>query len=117
MSLEDLLCSVNERSIPKNTIVVTFDDGYNDVYKNAFPTLKNYSIPATIFLATEPIEKQKVLWQDKIFSSFRCTIKKNLCLPWKKSRNLRLISKEDRINAQAQVLYYLRLLNAKERDY
>ena len=37
---------------PKNTVLVTFDDGYTDNYTNAFPLLKKYNIKATIFLNT-----------------------------------------------------------------
>src|SRR5262245_19387129 len=40
------------RSIPHRTFVVTFDDGYENVYLEAWPILKRLRIPATIFLAT-----------------------------------------------------------------
>jgi peptidoglycan/xylan/chitin deacetylase (PgdA/CDA1 family) len=36
-----------------NVFVVTFDDGYECVYRNAFPILKELDIPATIFVATK----------------------------------------------------------------
>ncbi len=35
-----------------NLVCLTFDDGYEDNYLNAYPVLKKYSIPATIFVAT-----------------------------------------------------------------
>jgi peptidoglycan/xylan/chitin deacetylase (PgdA/CDA1 family) len=41
-----------ERPIPKNWFAITIDDGYKDVYTNGFEILKEYSIPATIFLPT-----------------------------------------------------------------
>jgi len=38
-----------------NTVCVTFDDGYEDVYTNAYPVLKSLGIKATVFLITNEI--------------------------------------------------------------
>jgi glycosyltransferase involved in cell wall biosynthesis/peptidoglycan/xylan/chitin deacetylase (PgdA/CDA1 family) len=38
--------------IPSNVFVVTFDDGYECVYGNAWPILKELRIPATMFIVT-----------------------------------------------------------------
>ena len=38
-----------------NTVCITFDDGYEDVYTEAFPILKRFSIKVSIFLITSEI--------------------------------------------------------------
>lgn len=38
--------------VPRSAFVVTFDDGYENVYTEAWPILRELSVPATIFLAT-----------------------------------------------------------------
>lgn len=35
------------------TVVLTFDDGYQDIYNNAFPVLREHGLKATTFLATD----------------------------------------------------------------
>jgi len=54
------------RTSPRDLIVITFDDGYRNNYKHAFPILKKYNVPATIFLATDYISNNRLLWHDKL---------------------------------------------------
>ena len=42
--------------LPKNSVLITFDDGYADNYTNAYPILKQYNLKATIFLNTAYID-------------------------------------------------------------
>ena len=46
-------------TLPPNSILLTFDDGYKNNYTLAFPILKKYNIKATIFLNTKFIEKDE----------------------------------------------------------
>ncbi|MCX5668244.1 MAG: polysaccharide deacetylase family protein [Candidatus Omnitrophica bacterium] len=41
--------------MPAKTAAITADDGYYNFYKNAYPVLKKYNLPATIFIATDKI--------------------------------------------------------------
>jgi len=45
------------RSLPGHSVVLTFDDGYQDFRDHAFPILQRYGFPATVFLVSSMIGK------------------------------------------------------------
>lgn len=47
-------------------VVVTFDDGFENNYTQAFPVLKKYGVPATFYVSTELLDSRGVFWVDKI---------------------------------------------------
>lgn len=52
--LSRLVDAMNQgEPFPEKTLVLTFDDGYKNVYTEAFPVLKRYGFSATVFLVTE----------------------------------------------------------------
>lgn len=50
----------------RDIAAVTFDDGFKDNYTDAFPILKKYRIPATVFVAADYIGKDFGLSTDDI---------------------------------------------------
>lgn len=44
------LFTKGELNLPRKPIILTFDDGYEDVYKIAFPILKEYGMKAVLFV-------------------------------------------------------------------
>ncbi|MBI4609207.1 MAG: polysaccharide deacetylase family protein [Candidatus Rokubacteria bacterium] len=46
---------------------VTFDDGYSDVYENAFPILKRKGIPAAFFVITDLIGTSRLPVYDRLY--------------------------------------------------
>ncbi len=67
LSLDNLVQFIKSgEPFPKNAIVVTFDDGYKDNYLYAYPILRKYKIPATIFLTTGYIGASELFWWDKV---------------------------------------------------
>jgi len=48
-------------SLPENSIVLTFDDGYLDNWVFAYPLLKKYGMKGTVFINPEFVDKRDVI--------------------------------------------------------
>src|SRR5687768_11446311 len=46
---------------------ITFDDGYRDVYENAFPYLRRKGIPAAMFVVTDLVDRPRWQTHDKLY--------------------------------------------------
>jgi peptidoglycan/xylan/chitin deacetylase (PgdA/CDA1 family) len=76
--LSEIFDKYRNNSIAKQrTIAITFDDGYENNYINAFPLLKKYNLPATIFVAAQCLhDTDEMLWYD-IIDLFKSEINLN----------------------------------------
>lgn len=54
------------KSFGRNTVVIHFDDGYDDNYTQAFPVLKQHGFPAMVFLVSDKIGTPGFLTWDQV---------------------------------------------------
>jgi len=66
ISLSELLAGLRTGQLPPKPIAITIDDGYRSTYTLAYPVLKKYNFPATLFLYTDFIEKNSysLTWEE-----------------------------------------------------
>jgi len=64
ISIDELIFGICKNKYIKNNklVVVTMDDGYKDVYKNAYPIFKYYKVPFTLYVAASFPDKKAILW-------------------------------------------------------
>jgi len=82
------------KSLPPNPILITFDDGYEDNYRIAYPILQKYNFTATIFLITDFISRN------------------HRYLTWDQVKEM----KENGFSFGSHTLSHLFLTNASEND-
>jgi peptidoglycan/xylan/chitin deacetylase (PgdA/CDA1 family) len=74
---------------------LTFDDGWRDFYDYAFPLLREYSMPATVFLPTDLIGTERQFWTDQVIELLSNLNAMKLKNVEASSRLLDLLNKDD----------------------
>ncbi|MEJ7770120.1 MAG: polysaccharide deacetylase family protein [Chitinophagaceae bacterium] len=64
--VKDLVVSLKENKISRNTISITFDDGYRDNYFLAKPLLEKHNCAASFFITTHSINREQQFWWDEL---------------------------------------------------
>jgi peptidoglycan/xylan/chitin deacetylase (PgdA/CDA1 family) len=72
LSMSDALEVIaGRRRAQGDVCVVTFDDGYRDVYLNAFPVLKELGVPAVVYVPSGYVGSGRRFNHDRIYHLFR----------------------------------------------
>jgi peptidoglycan/xylan/chitin deacetylase (PgdA/CDA1 family) len=67
LSLDDLTAWINGAiEFRRPCVVITFDDGYRDNYRCAYPILKKYRATATFYVVTDAIGNAYPLWNSEL---------------------------------------------------
>jgi len=68
VSADDLIAALGseDKQLPRNAVLLTFDDGYLDHFTNAFPILKRKGIPGCFYPPGKAIIERQVLDVNKI---------------------------------------------------
>jgi peptidoglycan/xylan/chitin deacetylase (PgdA/CDA1 family) len=66
ISFEDVLnCIRNSKPFPRNSILLSFDDGLSEIYNTVAPILKQKGIPAIFFLNSAFLDNKKLFYRFK----------------------------------------------------
>jgi len=66
LTLEQLNKDITAKKIPDKVVVMTFDDGYDNNFKDAWPLMKKYNAKGTFFIITSKIGKDEYMTKEQI---------------------------------------------------
>jgi peptidoglycan/xylan/chitin deacetylase (PgdA/CDA1 family) len=69
--LENILAFAEGNETNRRMVAVTFDDGYQDFYDNAWPVLRKYGCPATVFLVADLVGAENSWDRDALMAGKR----------------------------------------------
>lgn len=103
---------------PPGAAALTIDDGFRDSYQVAYPILRRYQAPATIFVATDFLDRKMWLWTDKLrYLTSRAESRQDFEVAVKDQRlRLNLNGPESRLTAATRVNAVLKTLPDAEKE-
>lgn len=70
LPLADALALLESGRLPPRAVCITFDDGYRSVYDLALPVLKEFGLPATVFVTSGHVGSGN-MWNDRIMAALQ----------------------------------------------
>lgn len=114
VSLPALLKHLRSDS-PETVLAITFDDGYQDNFTNAFPVLRDYGLPATIFLTTGSMDSREPLWFEQLAYAVKRTERQFIDIEIDIPRRFWMRTQLERLDANDRIFALLRGLEDSER--
>jgi peptidoglycan/xylan/chitin deacetylase (PgdA/CDA1 family) len=72
VSLEDAMQVLDgSRAATRDVAVITFDDGYRDVYTHAFPVMRELRVPAVVYVPSAFMGTSRRLGHDRLYAALR----------------------------------------------
>jgi peptidoglycan/xylan/chitin deacetylase (PgdA/CDA1 family) len=69
LTLDEAVAALEgRRPLERDSLAITFDDGYRDVYLRARPILRDLGLPATVFVPTGFIDSMRPLLHDRLYA-------------------------------------------------
>jgi len=117
VTIDELIKHITgEIKLPGKVIAVTFDGGYVGNYQHAFPLLKKYNIPATIYIITDPVggnlsNSLKLLYLTLLTQKDQFKLTYN-----GKEHEFEIRTRDQKRLAKEIILKHMRLIDSKKQD-
>lgn len=117
LSMDEVAEIYNDnREIPKNSVAITFDDGFENNYTEAAPVLDDLNIPATFYITSGIVNTNIMFWVDQIEDIINYSKIKEISLKLNKDHTFPIIFKKDKLFALSSIKTYCKLASREEKD-
>lgn len=99
--------------LPERAVCITFDDGFRNVYQTAFPILRKYETPATVFLVTGLIGGDVPPWPELVYAMLAQSERGAVAF---ESEELPLTTDRERASAIDKILLHLKSIATEQKD-
>ena len=83
LSMDQILQYLDQKEPPPpNSFALTFDDGFENNFSIAEPILRNYSVPAMVYITTDFIDRNAMSWIDRVEYAVELTKEKSIHADW-----------------------------------
>jgi peptidoglycan/xylan/chitin deacetylase (PgdA/CDA1 family) len=86
---DEIATAVSDKKSGSRKIAITFDDGFVDNYTNARPILESHQLPATFYMATQPLSTGGTYWWEDLEETILHTPKLPETLTLDKPKNFK----------------------------
>lgn len=90
IGIDELISAVRGGPLPRNPVMVTFDDGYLSCHDVALPILRAVGVRATFFIATSFVSERRLYWWERIALLLGRTERKTIDLAYPAALSFRL---------------------------
>ena len=105
----------NNIPFEKNSVAISFDDGFENNFSQAVPILKKLKIPAIFYICPQNIEKKNMFWVDKIEALIINTVRKSIYLKSLR-KNYSLKNNSDKKKAILAIKNFCKSQSVKKKD-
>lgn len=117
LSMDEVVeLSMQKKAWPKNTVSLTFDDGFKNNASIAAPILDALDVPATFYICPGMIGSDQIFWVDKIEACVNLTKEKYLTLDLNGHVEFLVESNQSKINAVQKIKNFCKSVHSDKKN-
>jgi len=119
LSVNELLEFIlKKKKIKENSVLITFDDGYENNFTMAAPILEGFNVPATFYVSSGLMNSTKMFWTDILEDCINRTKKSKIIIRLGKEKiELKLKNPSEKVISLELIKKFCKICKKSEKDH